>query len=174
MRNSSRFYIAVPELLREAMDKLRIPEAFTQGVEIAERIAEQQRLERIALKEHQFEIPRPPDFSEWGFAPGCACFRGRWFKITGSEWRALKCLVEAGRPIGAEELAPAIYEKEPPAKPEAVSGRIGIVLSRLRGVLRGAFGLDDSYDPVPCVTVHRKAGGGQWTVYLPMARKEAG
>ena len=169
LRNSSRFYIDTTELLRKALDDLRVPEAFTDGVEIAQRIAEEQRLERISLKEHQFEIPKPPDMSEWGFAPGCACFRGRWFKLTGARWRALRCLVESGQAIGTAELAPVIFEKPVPADPDAVSGRIGVVLSRLRTSLRDAFGLEETFDPIPCVAVHRLDGGGQWTVYLPRA-----
>ena len=152
------------------MDKVRVPEVFVDGVEVAEQIAEKQRLERIRLEPYQFELPKLPDPKEWAFAPGCACFRSRWFSINGSHRRALKCLVESGEAVGVDKLAPAIYEKPPKASPEAVAGRVGSVLSRLRTKLREAFGLEETFDPVPCIAVERLNGGGKWTVFVPYNR----
>lgn len=173
LRNSSSFYIDTSELLRAAVDKLRVPAAFTDGVEIAQQVAEQKRAERIKLKAHQFEIPTLPDKRDWAFAPGCFCHSGQWYKLRGVSWRVLKTIVEAERAIDGATIAAVLYEKNIPSDPAIVSGRVGTVLSILRGKLREAFGLESTFDPIPCVSIDRLNGGGNWTVFVPSTNRKA-
>ena len=136
-------------------------------MQLAQRVAERQRIERIKLKAHQFELPTLPDRRQWAFAPGCFCYVGQWYKLRGVSWRVLKCIVEAEKVVDGARIAGVLYEKDIPDDPATVSGRVGTVLSILRSKLRDAFGLEESFDPIPCVSIERLNGGGNWTVFIP-------
>ena len=44
------------------------------------------------------------------------------------------------------------------------------MLTDLRRKLRKEFGLEETFDPVPCVAADRFNGGGKWTVFVPYNR----
>lgn len=88
----------------------------------------------------------PPD-AEWRFQPGEAAFLGQRFPIEGKPAQLLEVLAYARRPQTADELADTISTDNYVVLSKTIRG----YLTRIRDVLRPAFGLEDAFNPIPFV-----------------------
>jgi hypothetical protein len=157
-----------PEL-RECVDKMRVPVAFSGGIKLAERQLRKSQDEAAALmKSARLSPPVVPSPEEWRFSSGAFEVRGRIGELKGIPFKVLQTIALAGRPVAFDEIVRAIWNGEgAPATPDLLRRRVHGIISYCRQTLRNALYLPPAYDPIPCV--QRTGCGGLFTIYLPTA-----
>jgi len=160
VKRVTRFYLDPSVAIAGAAEKLRIPKSFQSGAKI----------DREALaatpKRRKKTPPVPlPDPTLWEFRGGAFAFCGRWYEFRAEGLRVLRCIVQAGRPVGVRDVADAAFSDGCGDRDDALVQKMAVSsVCRLRARLAELFELPASYDPVPCV---ERVPSPLWTVHVP-------
>ena len=168
-------YLNQMEELGEAIEGMRTPVTFRQGIGLSERGEKQRKKDALKWQECLHSRPYTPDPSEWSFDIGAVRFRGKWHPWReAAPKRALEMLAKTPRPVTVEELGRVIWGDHPEVhyaprrvghnrgKPHysRVHGCINVVRRQLRAMLL----LPEDWDPVPCL---ERGNGGRWCLLFP-------
>jgi integrase len=166
-------YLNMTEELRECVEKMRVPLAFSGGIKLAERQLRKAQDEAATLmRSARLSPPVVPLPDESRFSSGVFEVRGRIGELKGIPLRVLQAIALAGRPLPFDEIVQAIWQgKGAPSTADLLRRRVHGVISYVRQVLRNTLYLPPSYDPVPCV--QRDGRGGSFATYLPTVKGDA-
>ncbi|MFV0443871.1 MAG: tyrosine-type recombinase/integrase [Planctomycetaceae bacterium] len=162
---SERFYLNRFDSLREALEKLPLPDGFRAGPKVAGDREEKARAERVKMTQQDFTVPTGPVPQDWKFKFGFFAYRGQWHPMpSGVRLAVLKRLVHNPEPLGWEEIINITKGIQPASKMATVK-RVSIIIAEIRSRLRKCLGLNQFTDPIPCVQRIPPA----WTLWIPQA-----
>ena len=158
---SEKFYLNRDDELREALTDLRVPVGFQAGPSMRKRHEAKLQKQRLELRAEDFAPVIATEPKEWSFNPGGFTFRGVPYAMaTSSRLKLLEKLAMSTEAVTVSEVIDVLDG------PCSTTRHAHVAISGLRKRLRELFGLDEQYDPVPCVS---RGNGGAWTLAIPVS-----